>query len=163
MFGFHKINKPDKVIENELGTFTVKYIGDEPVYYSGQAVWSGKNNSILAFVYCVGNKKRVDKGFARLSELVGCSAELDDRLRKYSLDYAAENFSIGDGLIAFGDANAAAFTRLEFLERICVYSVEVSEDESVSFYVDLDEMFEENEFALSVDKDGNITGCELQV
>ena len=103
-------------------------------WYCGDAVWYGAEESILAYVSCDGKRTvRADKGFAKLSETVKNSIELDARLREYALDFAGSKFG-ADGKIAVpNDGEAGYVTYGEFLERIELECVEVHENGSLSF------------------------------
>lgn len=166
MFGSSKNKKSEPpVVENELGKFTMRCFENTPVYwYCGEAVWYGAEESILAYVSCDGKKTvRADKGFAKLSDIVKNSMDLDARLREYTLDFAISKFG-ADGKIAVPNDGEAGYVAYgEFAERIEVECVEVHENGSLSFDIWLDGMFADDSLVINVDKDGNITGCELRV
>ncbi|MDE6727817.1 MAG: DUF2262 domain-containing protein [Oscillospiraceae bacterium] len=166
MFDSLKKKKSERpVVENELGKFTLRCFENTPVnWYCGEAVWYGAEDSILAYVSCDGKRTvRADKGFAKLSETVKNSIALDARLREYAMDFAISKFGVNGVIAVLNDGTAGTVTYDEFAERIEVEFVEVHGNGSLSFDIWLDGMFADDSLVIGMDKDGNITGCELQV
>lgn len=173
MFGFLKKKKFEPIaIENELGKFKMRYMNKEPCYeYSGTCVWNGIEKEILAFVPCDSKKTFcADEGFTRLAEVVASSADWDARLREYALDFAVETYGLENGLIEIWgswdpdaeDDDGEPVTPEEFSKRISITSVEVRENGSLEFDVDLDDMFTDHCLMIWADKDGNLTDSGLQ-
>ena len=167
--------KPKKqepaVVENDLGRFEMEYLdkyNTRPAYaYLGTVRWNGRPNSadIEAQVFCDSRGSlSADKGFERLRALLADAARTDNRLKAFVLK---ENIDADDGKVhIWGSCIGADDEKLdlspgEFVKRLTVDYVSVLEDGSVSFSVDVDEMFTDHGMEVVMEADSSFSSCCL--
>lgn len=176
MFGFGKKKKPEPVyVENELGKFKLEeahsIIYDENGkkrpndhrYYNGEAVWHGAESKISATVRC-NDDINAENGFKRLAWAVENSAELEKRLIDYTLndfidhEHPEEPIEIwSTGYDDESDEEPDPMPPEEFRKHISVGFICVEDNGTIEIDMDLDGLFTDHGFMISIDENGNIT------
>lgn len=135
-------------------------------YYDGDAVWHGAASAISAMVHC-NIDPTGEAGFKRLAWAVENSAELEQRLIDYTVnDFSpdgspVEIWSYPDDDEEHDDEEPDAMPPEEFKKHLSLNFICVEDDETISVEVDVDGLFTDHGFMITIDENGNITHGEL--
>lgn len=179
MFGFHKKKKFEPlVIENECGKFTMEYYyndPDQPSYcFDGdtilplQAPDDGKyittRKYIGARIECDSNidcgkiDECIERGFARLKEVVENFSYWEDKVKKEALENEWSKWDTSDsdrrnGIVNIN--NEETITQEEFFKSIFVQSITVSDEGSVQIWLGSNGLLGDG-FGIVADENDNV-------